>query len=60
MRKGKKISDYQNIIITSLLIVVLFSMTVGFALYNQLLNITGQIVLKPDGLFEVTRYYTSW
>ena len=54
MKKNKKISNYQNVIIISLLIIVLFTMTTGFALYNQLITIGGNITLLPDGKFDVT------
>ena len=45
--KNKKNKSF--IIIVILFIVALAFMTVGFAAYNQLLNISGTATLKPDG-----------
>lgn len=45
----KKTKNKSFIIIVILFIVALAFMTVGFAAYNQLLNISGTATLKPDG-----------
>ena len=45
--KNTKNKSFKIIVI--LFIVALAFMTVGFAAYNQLLNISGTATLKPDG-----------
>lgn len=49
----KKINTYQNIVVFLLLILAITCMTAGYALYGQLVELTGIVALKPDGKLEV-------
>lgn len=49
----KKFSDYRNVFIAILLVIVVTFMTVGFAKYSKILSFGGTVTLIPDGEFEI-------
>lgn len=63
MKKRQKLKknsvDYKNIItnriIGILVFVVLFSLTVGYALYSQILSLDGNVAVKTQGDFYINR-----
>lgn len=47
-----------NIIIFILTIVAISFMTIGFASYDSIIELGGQVTIEPDGIIEVTRIST--
>ena len=45
----KKIKNKSNLIIFILFVVTLFFMSIGFAAYNKVLNLSGTAIVQPDG-----------
>lgn len=51
--KKKRIES--NIILTILMVILCFTITVGYAVYNQGLNLTGKLTISPIGKVEIVR-----
>lgn len=55
----KRVQKYQKYILFLVLLVILSGISVGYALYGKLLNISGNVKLIPDGQLEVLNVMIS-